>query len=287
MTIAIEILKQVFVPGENVIGRVRVFHTAPVQIAGIEARFRGLEEGAVKVGGFFKKTYSNQFIIIDQIHPLAGPQTLPAGEMVFEFAQPLPGNALPTYYGTNVKITYYIEGIIRYGKKEEKAVVAFWVKRDGRIITIAPKGTRYAYPTGSPSPLYFFDLNQSAFFAGTTVNGAITINNMRQMVDFLARKLDIFLVALETTKIFTTKDEIFYDEKIHSQLSFSLAEFPEGVLKPFHLNIPPNAFSSYRGNTSSLRWFVRTDFGCPNPFPQDSNLKNMGQQYEIEIINIA
>jgi hypothetical protein len=113
--ISIDLVKEAYLPGEIIKGTVRLELEKSVKARAVKLRIIGLEETRVEVGsGDDSHTYHERNYILKNDIILHSPMydkdlELDPGNYAFVFEFKMPENALPSYKGTNVSVTYTLE----------------------------------------------------------------------------------------------------------------------------------------------------------------------------------
>jgi hypothetical protein len=269
--ISIELTKDAYVPGEIIKGNIILDVEKTVKARAVKLRIIGLEKTSVTVGsGDDRRTYHERNYILKNDIILHSPMydkslELNPGNYAFRFEFIMPENALPSYHGTNVFVSYHLEARVDVpwwlDVVEKKPIFVFRNRDALRLLTAPVKFTSDNFLNGvSKKPCFGVELTKVGFLAGETVQGTIAMYNMA------ASKIRKIYIRLLGEELATARGH--HDTTIQSkqEIEIPMYDMMEGVAKVFFLQIPNNAPSSYEGMYSNFRWGVEVGLDIPFGF---------------------
>jgi hypothetical protein len=261
--------KNIYCPGERVHGTVILRNDKPISARDVTLKITGLEKTSIEVGddddSWTYHSYNHIFEITDI---LAGSGELPPGEHRSTFSFKVPENAIPSYRGFNVDITYIVLAHVDipfwFDLKTQKT---FYVLYRLDNIRSWAKPVSFASPDfytedsicstdiglfgpKGPKPSFLIELDKDTFLAGEDITGKITIKNKS---DKTIRKVKLLLRAKEYAwadgySRYLTKEKFKFRIEMYN--------ISEGSPSPFKITIPRNVKSSFKGMYSRLDWFL-------------------------------
>ena len=188
--------KNIYCPGEKVNGSVILRNDKPISARDVTLKIIGLERTSIEVGsGEDSTTYHSYNYIFEIKDILAGSGELPPGEHRSTFSFKVPENALPSYHGFNVDITYKIHAQVDipfwFDLKSQKTFyvlyhpdnIRSWVKP---VSFASPEFHSYDSIYGTEmglfgpkgqKPSFLIELDKDTYLAGEEITGRITLKN--------------------------------------------------------------------------------------------------------------
>lgn len=269
--ISIELVKEAYLPGEIIKGTVILDLEKPVKARAVKLRIIGLEETSVEVGsGDDSHTYHEKNYILKNDIILHSPMydddlELDPGYFAFEFEFRMPEDALPSYRGTNVSVTYNLEARVDVpwwlDIVKKRPIYVFRNREVLRLLTAPVKFTSDNYMNGvSKKPCFGVELAKTGFLAGETVEGTVFLYNMA------ASKVRKIYIRLLGEEMATARGHRETRMQSKQEIEMPMHDMIEGIAKVFFLQIPNNAPSSYEGMYSNFRWGVFVGLDIPFGF---------------------
>lgn len=269
--IAIALPKWAYLPGEVVEGTVNLSIDKPVKARSIKLQIVGLEETRIEVGsGEHRHTYCENNYILKNDIILQSPQydenlELQPGDYVFKFEIKMPENALPSYNGKHVSVTYTLKARVDVpwwlDIVDKKPIFVFRNRQLLGLLTQPAHFQSENYPQPyDKKPSFYAELTKRGYVADEVINGLVTLKNMAASK---IRKIDVKLLGIE----FATARGYQRETTQHSsKIEIRTLGMVEGVPVQFNLPIPREAPSSYEGMFSNFRWAVEVRLDIPFAF---------------------
>lgn len=269
--ISIELPKEAYLPGEIIKGTVRLDLEKSVKARAVKLRIIGLEKTSVTVGsGDDRHTYRERYYILKNDIILHSPSydddlELDPGNYAFWFEFILPGDALPSYRGTNASVTYTLEARVDVpwwlDIVKKRSIFVFRNREVLRLLTAPARFNSDNFINGvGNKPCFGVELVKTGFIAGETIEGTIAVYNMAASK---IRKIYIKLLGEELATACGHRETRIQSKQ---EIEIPVCDMMEGVAKVFFLQIPNNAPSSYEGRYSNFRWGVFVGLDIPFGF---------------------
>jgi hypothetical protein len=269
--IAVELQREVFLPGETVSGTVHLQIDKPVNAREIRLDVEGVEHTFITVShGKSSHTYHERNHIIKtritfQHNLDVQSQELEQGYYNFPFEFVIPPKGLPSYHGRNVKITYTLKARVDiplwFDIKDEKE---FYVVRNREDLRRYNKPIHFQSENylnlEDSKPGFYVEFPKIGFYAGKSIEGTITLCNMQTCK---IRKIEMRLIGIEHAK--AAKYQRNYKRTKYESELFT-DDIIEAMPMRFNFPIPKSAFGSYEGKYSNFRWAFEVQLDIPLKF---------------------
>lgn len=256
-SITLVLNKPFYLPGERIQGQVLLNLKNRTDIKSVAVYLQGIEETHIyiyeKRGGTFKssRAMANNGLWLSQ------QATIPEGTTAFPFIFDVPKDAVPSYAGRHVNVTWKLSAKANIGWRHDLEQELFLVIANNSSLPPAP----LVLENPETQPKIRLSLSSNVYQPGDTIDGRFTLLDQG--------KTRAVRIQLSTDEYAAGHGASGDRSKIETMLVGNPLVFPLDNLAPareipFQIPLLPQSPCSYTGNFSSIVWYLQVTLDIPH-----------------------
>jgi Arrestin (or S-antigen), N-terminal domain/Arrestin (or S-antigen), C-terminal domain len=249
--------KSFYLPGQRIQGQVLLDLKNETDVKSLAVYLNGIEDTHIylyeKRGGTFKsnRTMANTGLWLSQ------QATIPEGTRAFPFVFDLPKDALPSYAGKHANVTWKLSAKASVGWRHDLEQEQFLVI--GNYSSLPPAPVVLENPEAQPK--IRLSLPSNVYQPGDTIDGKFTLldQNKTRAVR-IQLSMDEYAAGHGASGDRSQTETIIVGEP----LVFSQDDLTPPQETSFRIPLLPQSPCSYKGNYSSIDWYLQTTLDIPH-----------------------
>jgi Arrestin (or S-antigen), N-terminal domain len=283
--------KPLYLPGQRIQGQVQLNLKSQTDIKSLAVYLVGVEETHFhlyeKRGGSFK---SNSDLANIELW-LSKQATLPAGTTLFPFAFDIPPYALPSYAGKHANVVWNLSAKAEIGWRHNLEQEFFLIVASNT----SSQPTALTVENQEAQPKLRLWLSSNIYQPGEPIEGKLAVLEPGN-----SRAVHIQLSMDESATAHGASGDRSMTETmlVGNPLVFPRENLTAGVEIPFQISLLPRSPCSYKGNYSSIAWYLKATLDIPHgrdinvnlPFQvalRNAQLVKVSSEEKVEIPSYA
>jgi hypothetical protein len=249
--------KPFYLPGQRIQGQVLLNLKSNRDVKSLAVYLQGIEETHFyiheKRGGNFKssRAMANMGLWLSQR------ATIPEGTRAFPFIFDIPPDALPSYAGKHVNVTWKLSAKALIGWRHDLEQEIFLVIANNSSIPEAPM----VIENPETQPKIRLSLSSNVYQPGETMNGKCALLEQgKTRAVRIQLSMDEYATGHGSSGDRSATETIL----VGNPLVFSQNDLTPGQEIPFQIPLSPQSPCSYKGIYSSIAWYLQATMDIPH-----------------------